>query len=83
MASSDVSSGPESWPVGESDDGKKFKKVVSIQHEPDNRPAYTRTLTAKLVGVRGRFVRLVAHTNGLWLFADEVFVNPEDIDRPE
>jgi hypothetical protein len=36
-----------------------------------------KTLTAKLDGITGRFVRVVAHTNGLWLFADEVMVNPE------
>jgi N-acetyl-beta-hexosaminidase len=74
---------PRMVEVHVSEDGKKFRKVASIERRADNRPAYTRTLAAKLVGVRGRFVRLVAHTNGLWLFADEVFVNPEGDDRPE
>jgi hypothetical protein len=52
-------------------------KVATIKHAQDGRPAYLKTLTATLEGVKGRYVRVTAHTNGLWLFADEVFVNPE------
>jgi hypothetical protein len=36
-----------------------------------------RTLSVKLKGVTGRFVKVVAPIDGFWLFADEVFVNPE------
>jgi hypothetical protein len=32
---------------------------------------------ASILLLKGRFVRVVPHTNGLWLFADEVFVNPK------
>jgi hypothetical protein len=60
-----------------SDDGKAFRKVATVKRGPDDRPAYVKTLAARLDGVRARFVRVVAHTNGQWLFADEVFVNPE------
>ena len=60
-----------------SEDGKEFRKVATMKHSPDARPAFMKTLSVKLDGVTGRFVKVVAHTNGLWLFADEVFVNPE------
>ena len=60
-----------------SDDGMAFKKVATIRRKQDSGRASVHTLSAKLSGVKGRFVRLVAHTNGLWLFVDELFVNPE------
>ena len=60
-----------------SDDGKTFRKVATVTHEQTNTPAYIRALAADLKGVKGRFVRVVGHTNGQWEFADEVFVNPE------
>jgi hexosaminidase len=66
-----------------SEDGKGFRKVATIKHEPDARPAFTQAMSATLSGVRGRFVRVVAHSNGQWLFADEVFVNPERHGEPE
>jgi hypothetical protein len=60
-----------------SGDGKEFRTVATVTHAPDGRGIFMKTLSAKLTGVTGRFVKVVAHTNGLWLFADEVFVNPE------
>jgi hexosaminidase len=60
-----------------SSDGKEFRTVASVSHTPDDRPAYMRTLRVKLKGVTGRFVKVVGHNPGSWLFADEVFVNPE------
>jgi hypothetical protein len=74
---------PRQMDVLVSEDGKAFRKVATVTHRRDERPAYLKTLTAAPEGVRGRFVRVVAHTNGQWLFADEVFVNPEQGDRPE
>jgi hypothetical protein len=60
-----------------SDDGKVFRTVATVNHTPDERPAYMRTLSVKLKGVTGRYARVVGHTHSFWLFADEVFVNPE------
>jgi hypothetical protein len=60
-----------------SSDGKEFRTVGAVNHTPDERPAYRRTLSVQLKGVTGRFVRVVGHNPGSWLFADEVFVNPE------
>ena len=71
---------PQTTDVLVSDDGKEFRKVATVKHPTDEGAAYTRTLAAKLKGVKGRFVRVVAHTNGLWLFADEIFVNLEPAD---
>jgi hexosaminidase len=68
---------PRALDVLVSDDGKTYRKVATVTPAPDDRPAFTRTLTATPAGVRARFVRVVARTNGQWLFADEVFVNPE------
>jgi hexosaminidase len=60
-----------------SDDGKAFRQAASVTHKQDERPAYIKVLAADLKGVRARYVRVVGRTNGMWLFADEVFVNPE------
>jgi hypothetical protein len=69
---------PPAMDVLVSGDGKEFRKVATVKHAPDDRPLYLKTLSAKLDGVSGRFVRVVAYNNGsMWLFADEVFVNPE------
>jgi hypothetical protein len=68
---------PQTMDVLVSDDGKEFCKVATVKHEQDSTAVAMKTLTAKLTGVNGRFVRVVAYTNGLWLFADEVLVNPE------
>ncbi len=59
-----------------SDDGKKWRTAGTAGHKPDARPAYQRTLSVKLEGEKARHVRVVAKTNGMWIFADEVFVNP-------
>jgi hexosaminidase len=71
---------PETVDVLVSADNKTFRKVATVKTRRDAEPAYTRIVTAKLTGSKARFVRLVAYTNGLWLFADEVFVNPENAD---
>ena len=63
-----------------SEDGKDFRKAATIRHTQDERPTYLLTLTTTLAPVKGRYVRVVAHTNGQWLFVDEVFVNPEPAD---
>jgi hexosaminidase len=68
---------PQTLDVLVSDDGKEFRKAATAKRRQDNRAAFTETLTATLEGVKGRFVRVVAYTNGQWLFADEVLVNPE------
>jgi hexosaminidase len=60
-----------------SSDGKEFRTVGMVKHTPDEGPAYMRTLSVKLQGVTGRYVKVVGHNPGSWLFADEVFVNPE------
>ncbi|MDB5311051.1 MAG: hypothetical protein JWO38_5253 [Gemmataceae bacterium] len=58
-----------------SEDGKAFARAGTIKHAANNRAAYIETLRLDLAGVKARFVRVVAHTNGQWLFADELFVN--------
>jgi hexosaminidase len=63
-----------------SDDGEKFRSVAVIEHKQSEQAAYLKTLQADIKDVQARYVKLVAHTNGLWLFADEVFVNPADGD---
>jgi hypothetical protein len=68
---------PPAMDVLVSRDGKEFHTVGMVKHTPDERPAYMRTLSVKLKGVTGRFVKVVAHNHAFWLFADEVFVNPE------
>jgi tRNA A-37 threonylcarbamoyl transferase component Bud32 len=60
-----------------SSDGKEFRTVGMLKHDPDEQPLYMHTLSVKLKDVTGRFVRVVGHNYGSWLFADEVFVNPE------
>jgi hypothetical protein len=64
-----------------SDDGKEFRNVAIVKHTPDGRPVYMKALNVKLKDITGRFVKVVAYTNGLWLFADEIFVNPEPAER--
>ncbi len=68
---------PRTVDVLVSDDGKEFRQAATVRREPDGRPTFIETLRAQPRGVRGRYVRVVAHTNGQWLFADEVLVNPE------
>jgi hexosaminidase len=68
---------PPQMDVMVSEDGKVFRTVATVKHTPDERPAYMRTLSVQLKDVTGRFVRVVGHNPGSWLFADEVFVNPE------
>jgi hypothetical protein len=63
--------------LGVSLDDKEYRTVATVKHTPDEGPAYMRTLSVKLKGVTGRFVKVVGHNHGSWLFADEVFVNPE------
>jgi serine/threonine protein kinase len=60
-----------------SSDGKEFRTVGTVKHPADERPMYMQTLSVKLKGVTGRYVRVVGHNHGFWLFGDEVFVNPE------
>jgi hypothetical protein len=73
---------PAQMDVLVSDDGKEFHNVAILKHTPDTRPVYMKTLNVKLKDITGRFVKVVAYSNGLWLFADEIFVNPEP-DRRE
>jgi hexosaminidase len=68
---------PVAMDVLVSGDGKEFRTVGAVKHVPDDRPAYMKTLSVKLDGVTGRFLRVVGYNGGSWLFADEVFVNPE------
>jgi hypothetical protein len=68
---------PSALDVLVSSDGKEFRTVGMVKHPPDEQERYMRTLSVKLQGVTGRFVRVVGHTHDFWLFADEVFVNPE------
>jgi hexosaminidase len=60
-----------------SNDGKEFRTVGSVKYPPDEKPMYMHSLSVKLKDVRGRYVRVVGLTRGMWTFADEVFVNPE------
>jgi hexosaminidase len=69
---------PQVLDVLVSDDGETFRKAASVNHVQNENPAFIETLTTDLGGVKARFVRVVAHTNGQWLFVDELFVNPEE-----
>ena len=60
-----------------SSDSKEFRTMGMVKYPPDEQPVYMHTLSVKLKDVTGRFVRVVGHNYGSWLFADEVFVNPE------
>jgi hexosaminidase len=60
-----------------SNDGKEFRTVGMVNYPPSERPVYMRTLSVKLKGVSGRYVKVVGHNRDFWLFVDEVFVNPE------
>ena len=44
---------------------------------PDKKSDNLYTYEAKLSGVKARYVKFLAPTNGLWLFCDELYVNPE------
>jgi hexosaminidase len=68
---------PERVEVLVSADGKDFKKAAAIVTPRDKRGQYLTTLSAELEDTRARYVRMVARTNGLWLFLDEILVNPE------
>jgi hypothetical protein len=68
---------PQTLDILISDDGKAFRKIATVKHQQNETSPYITTLGAKLKGVKGRFVRVVAYTNGQWLFTDEVFVNPK------
>jgi hexosaminidase len=68
---------PPAMDVLVSGDGKEFRTVATVKHTQDERPAYMKTLSVKLKGVTGRFVQVVGHNHGMWIFDDEVFVNPE------
>jgi len=69
---------PQAVDVLVSDDGRTFRKAATINHVQNDNPAFIKALATDLGGVQARFVRLVAHTNGQWLFVDEVFLNPEE-----
>jgi hypothetical protein len=62
-----------------SSDSKEFRTMGMVKYPPDEQPVYMHTLSVKLKGVTGRFVRVVAPTNGngRWIFVDKVFINPE------
>jgi hypothetical protein len=68
---------PQTVDVLVSEDGSSFRQVARVKHKQDERATSMETLAATFKGVQGRFVRIVAHTNGQWLFTDEVLVNPE------
>jgi hypothetical protein len=68
---------PAAMDVLVSSDGKEFRTVGTVKHTADEQQAYMLTLSVQLKGVTGRFVRVVGQNPGSWLFADEVFVNPE------
>ena len=61
-----------------SDDGKQFKPAAVITTPASKDGQFVRTLSTKLDNVTARYLRLVAHTNGMWLFCDELIVNPVD-----
>jgi hypothetical protein len=69
---------PQKVDVLVSDDGEKFRSVATIAHKQSERATYIKTLQVDLKEVQARYVKLVAYTNGQWLFVDEVFVNPAE-----
>ena len=60
-----------------SDDGKNFKEVGKVETVRDQSAARVYTIAAKLNDVKARYVKIIANTNGSWLFKDELFVNPQ------
>jgi hexosaminidase len=59
-----------------STDGREFRTAATVRRPQDSGSAYLHTLTAEFPPTKARYVRVVALTNGQWLFADEVEVNP-------
>ena len=60
-----------------SNDGQAFTKVATVVTKKDEVGEKTATVSAKLNNVKARYVKIVAHTNGQWLFLDEIIVNPK------
>jgi len=68
---------PVSMEVSVSDDGKTFRSIGSVKSKQEAKAAVIETLAVDVKDVKARYVRVTAPTNGLWIFADEVFVNPQ------
>jgi len=61
-----------------SNDGREFLPAATIVTPQPKDGQLVRTLSADLKGITARYVRFVAYTNGMWLFLDELIVNPEN-----
>ena len=59
-----------------SDDGKTFKDAAKIGTPASKEGNFVKILTADLKNLKARYVKIAAHTNGMWLFTDELIVNP-------
>jgi hexosaminidase len=68
---------PVQLEVSVSDDGTSFRTIGTAKSRRENKPNLLETLAVDVTAVKARFVRVAAPTSGLWIFADEVFVNPE------
>lgn len=67
---------PEKTDVLVSDDGKEFRKVETMIYPKNEIGENTAVVATKLKEVKARYVRILAYTNGQWLFLDEIMINP-------
>lgn len=68
---------PTHLTVSVSNDNKTFREVAKIDVTRGTGSDKLYHVSQKLTGVKGRYVKFFAPTNGQWLFADELYVNPE------
>ena len=68
---------PSDVEIQVSDDGKTFRRAAAAKRAQDDRPTYIHRFAIDVGNAKARYVRVVARTNGQWLFADEIAVNPE------
>ena len=59
-----------------SNDGNEFKQIGSVTPKQEIAGDILRTVQIEARNVKARYVKLKAYGNGMWLFVDELFVNP-------
>ncbi|MFN0197410.1 MAG: family 20 glycosylhydrolase [Planctomycetaceae bacterium] len=65
---------PQTFEVHASIDGREFHKVGQVSHESTQNPRFLHTMTAQLEKVKTRYIKVIARSNGQWLFVDEIVV---------
>lgn len=67
---------PQSLTILASTDGTEFRQVGLWQRPSDPRGRSIASILVPLVDVRTRYLKLVAHPAGPWIFVDEILVDP-------